>query len=48
MVTPAQHSERTAAGQDTRGARGRLGLVWVASLAVALGAGRPRVFRTAV
>src|SRR5437868_9492559 len=40
MVSPAQRSGCTAAGQDTRGARGRrLGLVWVAGLAVALGAG---------
>jgi hypothetical protein len=42
MVNPAQHSGRSAAGQDTRdtrGARGRLGLVWVAGLVVALGAG---------
>ena len=39
MVSPAQGSGRTAAGQGTRGARGRLGLVWVAGLVVALGAG---------
>jgi hypothetical protein len=39
MVNSAEQPERTTAGQDTRGTRGRLGLVWVAGLIVALGAG---------
>jgi Protein of unknown function (DUF2637) len=39
MVNPTEQPERTATGQDTRGTRGRVGLVWVAGLVVALGAG---------
>jgi Protein of unknown function (DUF2637) len=39
MVNPAQRSERTPADQGTQEARGQLGLVWVAGLVVALGAG---------
>lgn len=39
VSTPARQETEQRAGRDTRGSRGRLGLVWAAGLVVALGAG---------